>query len=40
MPASAAIATRRKRAVESFKTAADCIGVIEPGAALFAITRG
>lgn len=33
-------ATRRKRAVESFKTAADCIGTIEPGAALFAITRG
>jgi hypothetical protein len=25
---------------ESFKTAAECIGRIEPGAALFAITRG
>ncbi len=35
-----AITTRRKRAVESFKTAADCIGTIEPGTSLFAITRG
>lgn len=34
------MASRRKRAVESFKTAADCIGTIEPGVALFAITRG
>lgn len=40
MSAPASIAVRRKRAVESFKTAADCIGTIEPGAALFAITRG
>ncbi|MBP8176277.1 MAG: hypothetical protein KAX77_00810 [Xanthomonadales bacterium] len=40
MPAASAIAVRRKRAVESFKTAADCIGTLEPGAALFAITRG
>lgn len=40
MAAASAIAVRRKRAVESFKTAADCIGTIEPGAALFAITRG
>ena len=40
MNVPSAIATRRKRAVESFKTAADCIGIIEPGAALFAITRG
>ena len=39
MPA-AAIATRRNRVVESFKTAADCIGVIEPGASIFSITRG
>lgn len=31
---------RRKRAVESFRTAAEAIGTIEPGAALFAITRG
>ena len=31
---------RRKRAVESFKTAADCIGPIEPGLSLFALTRG
>ena len=38
--AASAIAVRRKRAVESFKTAADCIGTIEPGTALFAVTRG
>ncbi len=31
---------RRKNAVESFKTASECIGIIEPGAALFAMTRG
>jgi hypothetical protein len=36
----AAIATRRARALESFKTAADCIGTIEPGCSLFALTRG
>lgn len=40
MAVASAISTRRKRAVESFKTAADCIGLIEPGAALFAMTRG
>jgi hypothetical protein len=40
MAVASAIATRRKRAVESFKTAADCIGKIEPGTALFAMTRG
>lgn len=40
MAAASSIAVRRKRAVESFKTAADCIGTLEPGAALFAITRG
>lgn len=39
MPASA-IATRRTRAVESFQSAAECIGTIEPGTSLFAITRG
>ena len=33
-------AARRRRAVESFKSAAECIGTIEPGAAVFAITRG
>lgn len=33
-------AARRKRAVESFRTAAECIGTLEPGAALFAVTRG
>lgn len=37
---ASAISVRRKRAVESFKTAADCIGTIEPGIALFAMTRG
>jgi len=40
MPAASAPAQRRKRAVESFRTAADCIGTLEPGAALFALTRG
>ena len=40
MAADSSISIRRKRAVESFKTAADCIGTLEPGAALFAITRG
>jgi len=40
MAVASAIATRRKTAVESFKTAADCIGTIEPGTSLFAITRG
>lgn len=35
-----AISIRRKRAVESFQTATDCIGQITHGAALFAITRG
>jgi hypothetical protein len=40
MPQSGAIALRRKRVAESFKTAAECIGRIEPGTALFAITRG
>jgi hypothetical protein len=33
-------AGRRQRAVESFKTAADCIGKVEPGMSLFAVTRG
>lgn len=33
-------ATRAARAVESFRSAADCIGPIEPGAAVFAVTRG
>jgi hypothetical protein len=40
MPIASAITVRRKRAVESFKTAAECIGTLEPGAALFAVTRG
>jgi len=40
MARASAIATRRTRAVESFKTAAECIGQIEPGLSLFAVTRG
>ena len=38
--ASSRIAARRKRAVESFQTASECIGKIEPGVSLFALTRG
>lgn len=33
-------AARRKTARQSFQTAAECIGRLEPGAALFAVTRG
>jgi hypothetical protein len=40
MSAPSSISVRRKKAVESFKSAADCIGTIEPEMALFAITRG
>ena len=40
MAAPSAPSARRAKAVESFKTAADCIGTIEPGHSLFAITRG
>jgi hypothetical protein len=39
-PRVSSVAGRRLRAVESFKTAADCIGKVEPGMALFAVTRG
>jgi len=35
-----AASARRSRAAESFRTAADCIGPIESGLALFAVTRG
>lgn len=35
-----AITTRRKRAVESFGSAQDCIGQIEKDMSLFAVTRG
>lgn len=35
-----AIANRRTRAVESFRTAAECIGPVVPGISIFAITRG
>jgi hypothetical protein len=37
---ASAISTRRHRAVESFGSAADCIGKIEKNMSLFAITRG
>lgn len=37
---ASAPAARRATAVESFKTAADCIGKVHPGMALFAVTRG
>lgn len=40
MSRSASVAARRKRAVESFNTAAECIGPITPGMSLFAVTRG
>ena len=40
MARSAAPSTRRAQAAESFKTAAECIGTVEPGMALFALTRG
>ena len=35
-----AISNRRVNAVESFKTAAECIGQIIPGHSVFALTRG
>lgn len=37
---SSAPSTRRAVAIESFRTAADCIGPVAPGMSLFAITRG
>jgi hypothetical protein len=37
---SSAPAARRAVAVESFQTAAECIGPVTPGMSLFAITRG
>jgi hypothetical protein len=37
---SANLSRRRAVAVESFKTASECIGPITPGMAIFAITRG
>lgn len=40
MSKAAADARRRTLAKESFKTAAECIGPITPGMAIFAITRG
>jgi len=40
MMGSSARTSRRKHAVQSFQNATDCIGTLEPGASLFAITRG
>lgn len=40
MAVKSAISSRRTTAVESFKTAAECIGEITPGKAIFAVTRG
>lgn len=40
MAISSSPAARRSRAVESFKSAADCIGPCEAGMSLFAVTRG
>lgn len=37
---SSSTSVRRARVAESFQTATECIGTIEPGYALFAITRG
>ena len=37
---SSAPSSRRQRAVESFRSAAECIGPITPGLSLFAVTRG
>lgn len=37
---SASPSNRRSRAVESFRNAAETIGPVEPGMALFAVTRG
>ena len=37
---ASAPSTRRARAAESFKTAAECLGPIEPGVSIFAVTRG
>lgn len=37
---ASAPAARRKVAKESFQNAAECIGTLEPGMSLFAITRG
>lgn len=39
-PRSARVSGRRQHAVQSFKTAAECIGTIDRGMSLFAITRG
>ena len=40
MKRSSAKRTPAQKAVESFQTAAECIGSIEPGMSLFAVTRG
>ena len=40
MASNSSPAARRKTAKQSFRTAAECIGTLKPGASLFAITRG
>jgi len=40
MPISSCRTVRRSQAVETFKTASDCIGKISKGMGLFAMTRG
>ena len=35
-----ALSVRRVRSVESYRSAQECIGTIEPGLSLFAVTRG
>lgn len=40
MSRSSSVSSRRAVAVESFKTASECIGPVVPGMSLFAITRG
>lgn len=40
MSRNASPAARRKVARQSFRTAAECIGTLESGASLFAVTRG
>lgn len=38
--ATARIDSRRRHAVESFRTASEAIGTLEPGISIFGVTRG
>jgi hypothetical protein len=40
MSVKSAIAVRRERVQESFKTASECIGIIKKNSGIFAVTRG